>query len=104
MTKSEINAKFGVNCIYHDTDSIMCDNKKQIVNTQKGATKMTRRISYEHLMKLREELKTTYRTGQGRQDVFNALELAADYIDLLEARQEFLIRAILKFSKGDDEE
>lgn len=65
---------------------------------------MVRRISYEHLMKLREELKTTYRTGQGRQDVFNALELAADYIDLLEARQEFLIKAISKYLKGDDEE
>ncbi len=65
---------------------------------------MTTRISYEHLMKLREELKTTYRTGKGRQDVFNALELAADYIDLLEARQEFLIKAITKITKGDDEE
>ena len=63
---------------------------------------MSNRISYEQLMQLREELRTTYRTGQGRQDVFNALERAADYIDLLEARQEFLIKAITRFTKGDD--
>lgn len=32
---NDINKKFGVNCIYHDTDSIMCDNTIQIVNTHK---------------------------------------------------------------------
>ena len=97
MTKADLNKKFGTPTI--DMLQVVTNN----IN-KKESPKMVRRISYEHLMKLREELKTTYRTGQGRQDVFNALELAADYIDLLEARQEFLIKAILKFTKGDEEE
>lgn len=30
--KAEINRKYGVNAVYYDTDSILCDSEKQIVN------------------------------------------------------------------------
>lgn len=39
--KAEINNKYGVNAVYYDTDSILCDFEKQIVNVSCNTSNIT---------------------------------------------------------------
>lgn len=41
--KAEINKKYGVNTVYYDTDSILCDSEKQIVNVSHNTSNTTPR-------------------------------------------------------------
>lgn len=39
--KAEINNKYGVNAVYYDTDSILCDSEKQVVNVSHNTSDTT---------------------------------------------------------------
>lgn len=54
--KAEINKKYGVNAVYYDTDSILCDAEKQNVCVQHN--------TYKELLHLIDNNETTNKTSQ----------------------------------------